>query len=238
MNLYVVSDKQGSGKTFITAGIAATMQSLGYSVGYYKPVQINASKQNGYLHSQDITFVKKIDPNLSTTVSYVLETNAIPFLASQKENTPIEPQVIITDFLKLRKTTEMMIIEGYNGLITPISENIETYELIKSMQAQLLIVVEPSAEALEKVLLMIFYAKFQGIKIRGVILNKYLHTMDINIKNLASMIELHSGVPVVGIVNYQEKITPSGLIDLTLHSIDLETIFDMPIPKLDNYTDN
>ena len=61
MNLYIVSEKQGSGKTFITAGIAATMQSLGYSVGYYKPVQTGAYKQNNFLNSQDVIFVKKIE---------------------------------------------------------------------------------------------------------------------------------------------------------------------------------
>ena len=237
MNLFVISDKQGSGKTFIISGIAATMQSLGYSVGYYKPVQTGAIKQSGFLHSDDVTYIKKIDPNLNTSVSYVFETSALPILAAKNENTEIQPQVILKDFLTLRKKSDIVLIEGYSGLVTPISENIDTIDLIKAMQASLLIVVEPSRDVLEKTLLLIHYARHAGLKICGVILNKFLVSNDLNTKNLASMIEMYSEVPVVGIVKYQTDIAPSELIDNTLHTIDIETIFGMSIPKLNNYTE-
>lgn len=234
MNLFIISDKQGSGKTFIAAGIAATMQSLNYSVGYYKPVQTGAENQNGFINSQDVTFVKKVDPNVKTSVSYALQTCAMPIIASQKENIDIQPEVLIKDFLTLKKISDIVLIEGYNGIITPISENIETVDLIKVMQASLLIVVEPTKESLEKVLLTINYARHAGIKVCGTIINKFIHSTDLDIKNLAAMIEMTARVPVVGIVNYKSRITPSELIDTILHSVDIETIFNTKIPKLSN----
>ena len=102
----------------------------------------------------------------------------------------------------------------------------------------MLLVVEPTHEVLEKVLLTIDYVRHAGITVSGVILNKYIKSPDLNIKKLPAMIEAYSGVPIVGIVGYQMSVSPSGLIDTVLHSIDLETIFKMKIPKLSNPADN
>ena len=234
MNLFVISDKQGSGKTFISAGIAATMQSLGYSVGYYKPVQTGALNQNGFITSQDVTFIKKIDPNVNTKVSYTFETDAIPYLAAKKENTFIQPEVLVKDLLTLRKSSDIVIVEGNNGIKTPFTENLKTTDFIKAIQASVLMVVEPTHDALEKVLLTIDYLKHHGISPVGVILNKYLKTPDLNIQNMPALIEEYSGIPIVGIVGYQSQFYPSGLIDTILHSVDLETVFEINIPKLNN----
>nr|MCR5261099.1 dethiobiotin synthase [Candidatus Gastranaerophilales bacterium] len=232
--VFIVSDKQGSGKTFITAGIAATMQSLGYTVGYYKPVQTGAVKQDCFLFSQDIAFIKKIDSNLNTSVSYVLGTDAIPMLAAKNENVVIQSQTILKDFYMLKNSSDFVLIEGYNGIMTPLADNIEIVDLITVMQANLLIVAEPSKDVLEKILLTVSYAKHANIRVCGVILNKFLHLPDINTKNLVYLIEKYAEVPVVGVVSYLSDITPFGLIDTTLQTIDLETVFGMKIPKLNN----
>ena len=234
MNLFVISDKQGSGKTFITAGIAATMQSLGYSVGYYKPIQTGALNQNGFITSQDVTFIKKIDPNVNTIISYTFETDAIPILAAKKENTVIQPEVLVKDLLTLRKSSDIVIVEGNNGIKTPFTENLKTTDFIKAIQASVLMVVEPTHDALEKVLLTTDYLRHHGIETVGIILNKYLKTPDLNIQSMPALIEEYAGIPIVGIVGYQSNFYPSGLIDIILHSVDLETIFNIKIPKLNN----
>ena len=53
MNIYVTSIDNGGGKTVISAGIAAVMQSLGYKAGVYKPVQTGAIDKGMYLLSPD-----------------------------------------------------------------------------------------------------------------------------------------------------------------------------------------
>ena len=118
--------------------------------------------------------------------------------------------------------------------MTPLSENIGIADLVKVMHSKLLIVAEPSKDALEKILLMVHYARHENLKVCGVILNKFLHIPDINVKNLAVLIETYAQVPVLGVVNFLSDIIPLGLIDTTLHSIDLQTIFEMKIPKLNN----
>ncbi len=238
MNLFVMSDKQGSGKTFIIAGLAATMQSLGYSVGYYKPIQTGSLNQNGFLASQDVAFIKKIDPNLNAVTSYVFQTDAIPILAAKKENIIVKPEVIVKDYLKLRKTSEIVFVESCGGLMTPLARKMKIVDLVDAIQTSVLLVVEPTKDVLEKVLLMINYARHNNIDIRGIILNKFIKSSDLDIKKLPALIEAYSGIPIVGIVRYQAQVTPSGLIDTVLQSIDLETIFGMKIPKLNIVADS
>jgi dethiobiotin synthetase len=238
MNLSIISNKQGAGKTLISAGIAATMQSLGYSVGYYKPIQTAAFGQSNFATSQDVTFVKKIDPNVNTNVSYILKTNAFPLLAAQKEKTKIQPEILVKDFLTLRKTNEIVLVEPCGGILTPYSESLRAIDFLQAIQSNLIIVVEQTEEAFEKTLLMVDYAKHADIKIRGIIINKYMKTDDINLKNLPALLEAYSGIPVVGVVGVIPKITSSNLIDTVLHSIDLEAVFGMQIPKLNQSFEN
>ncbi len=238
MNLFVTSDKQGSGKTFIIAGLAATMQSLGYSVGYYKPVQTAARNQNGFIASQDVAFIKKIDPNLNAITSYVFQTDAMPMLASEAEKIKIQPEVIVKDFLKLRKNSEIVLVESCGSILTPFSQEMRASDFIIAMKTPVLMIAEPSNEVFENVLATISVAKHMGINVKGIILNKYIKSPHLNIKKLPVLLEAYSGIPIVGIVGYKTNISPSGLIDTILHSVDIETIFDMQIPKLNSLTEN
>ena len=61
MQVFVTGTDTGIGKTVVTAGLAAVMQSLGYKAGVYKPVQSGAEEKNGFLISPDLSFVKQLD---------------------------------------------------------------------------------------------------------------------------------------------------------------------------------
>ena len=65
MQIFVTSTDTNMGKTFITAGLATVMQSLGYKAGVYKPIQTDAIEQNGFLVSADLSCVKQLDSYIS-----------------------------------------------------------------------------------------------------------------------------------------------------------------------------
>lgn len=233
INLFVTSDKKGSGKTFISSGIASIMQSLGYSVGYFKPVQTAAEMRAGFPVSRDIAFVKSVDPYINTAISYSFANDLIPPLASKKENIEIKPQTIIHDYLNLRKNSDIIITEACGGILTPISENINTVDLIKTMEMSVLIVAEYGTDVLENILLTVAASKFHGFDVRGVILNKCFTSTNENIKYLPELVEKYAKIPVLGIIPYKnENIPPSELLDTILHSVDIESIFGMQIPQL------
>ena len=74
LNLYVTSVNKNDGKTFFTSGLAATMQSLGYSTCVYKPVQTSGLEINGFMQSPDLTMIKALDPYIDTHFSYLFKS--------------------------------------------------------------------------------------------------------------------------------------------------------------------
>ena len=81
-DLFVTGVDEYSDRIFVTAGLAATMQSLGYSTGVYKPVDIGAVEKNGFIQSTDLSFVKFVDPYIRTFFSYLFKNNSTPILAA------------------------------------------------------------------------------------------------------------------------------------------------------------
>ena len=101
LNIYITSGNKKDGKTFLTAGIAATMQSLGYSTSVYKPIQTAGIEINGFTQSPDLTFVKSIDPYINTHFSYVFKSKSEPLIASEAENEIINIESINKEYLKI-----------------------------------------------------------------------------------------------------------------------------------------
>ena len=73
MHIFVTGTDTDVGKTVVTAGIAAVMQSLGYQAGVYKPFQSGAIERNGFYISPDLAFVKKMDFYIETLCTYILK---------------------------------------------------------------------------------------------------------------------------------------------------------------------
>ena len=71
LEIYVSGIEKNSGKTFVTAGLAATMQSLGYDTCVYKPVQTGAIVKDGFAQAPDLAFVKFVDPYIKPYFSYL-----------------------------------------------------------------------------------------------------------------------------------------------------------------------
>lgn len=236
MNIFVTATDTDVGKTVVTAGLAAIMQSLGYKAGVLKPLQTGAVSQGSFLISPDLAFIKKIDPYVSTHASYVLKTPSAPYIASEIEGVPIDLDVILRDYVKMNQKCDTVIVEGSGGLLVPVGPNLLMSDVIKKLNLPAVIVARPNLGTINHTLLTINNAKQLGVNISGVIINKYPEdTDDVVIKTAPRLIEEYSDAKILGIIKdfKTEQITPSILIDAMLNSVDLEKIFNIKIPKLD-----
>lgn len=236
LELFVTGAKPRSGKTFITAGLAATMQSLGYSTGVYLPVQTGAVEEDGFMQAPDLIFVKSMDYNIKTWCSYIFTSKDLPCIAAQQENQVIEKDVILQDFLSISEKYECLMVNGTEGLSTPYGKDFLEEDLIKTLNLPLLLVASPRQSSFNDILMTINHARENNILIRGVILNDCpFNTQDANIKNLPRMIEEYSGVRVLGIIPHIENLRyfkPQDIISYILTGVDIETVFDVKIAKL------
>lgn len=235
LNLYITSAKHGDGKTFIAAGIAATMQSLGYSTSVYKPIQTGGIEINGFIQSPDISFVKNIDPYINTHVSYLFKTKGEPLIAAENENEAIDIEKINSEYSKLIYTSDCTIVDGNSGLMSPISTSVQTIDLVKRMQVPCLLVVTPKEDSINDALLSIYTAQEKGVEIRGVIINNiYNDCSKTLLTSITRVIEEYSNVKILGLIPHLgEKIIPEELITGILNGIDIESIFNVKIEKLE-----
>ena len=237
-NIYITSIDESGGKTVISAGITAVMQSLGYKAGVYKPVQTGAIDKGKFLISPDLTFVKMLDPYITTHSTFMMKTKALPVSAAENEKINININDIIKDYSILNKKTDTLLIESSGALMTPLTDSLFDYQIPLSLNLPIIIIVNPSNNSVSRYLSDINTAKTLGLDILGVIINKFsVYSDSIEIKAFPSLIEKYSDVKILGLIrNFKGKsVKTNVLINEILNGIELETLFNMKIPKLNIY---
>lgn len=235
LNLYITSPNRKDGKTFLSAGIAATMQSLGYTTSVYKPVQTSSLDINGFRQSSDITFIKSIDPYINTHVSYLFKENSEPIIAAEEENSYIDIDFISSEYNKITVNSDCTILDGEGGILSPLAPNAQNLDMIKKLQIPTLMVIRPSDSTINNTLLSIYAAKDRGIELRGVVINNIEDNCPKEVlTSTTRIIEEYSGVNILGLIpNLGGKIIPEDLITGILNGVDIESIFKVKIEKLE-----
>lgn len=236
LNVFITGTDSNVGKTFITAGLAATMQSLGYSTCVYKPIQTGAVEKSGFAQAPDLVYVKTIDPYIKTHCTYFLKEKCSPLISAEYENMFIDKHFIKKDYELVSKEMDCMITEGTGGIMTPLAPNFVVSDLIKSLDLPVVLVVNPEVSTINQTLLTINSASSKGLKVRGVIINKFPEMCSsIDTKTAPRLIEEYSDAKVLGVIKdfYDvKKINPNDLITNILNGIDIESVFDVKIAKL------
>ena len=234
LNIYITSSEKKCGKTFLTAGIAGTMQSLGYSTTVYKPIQTSGIEKNGFMQSPDLTFVKTIDPYINTHFTYLYKESTEPLIASESDDELIDADFIISEYKRISTVSECTIIDGDSGILSPIAPNTLTADLIRRLSIPILVVTSPSENAVNNTLMTISCALEKGLDVRGVIINNIPDDCNKTLlTSIPRIIEEYTNVKVLGLVPRLNKFLPEEIITAVLNGIDIESIFNVKIEKLD-----
>lgn len=235
LKLYITSGNKKDGKTFLSAGLATTMQSLGYATSVYKPIQTTGKEINGFMQSPDLTFIKSMDPYINTYFTYLFKSNSEPLIASENENEFIDIDFIENEYTKIISSADCTILDGDSGLLSPLAPSVQNIDMIKKLQIPTLFVITPRENAINDTLLSIYAAQDKGIEIRGVIINNI--TADCPKEKLTSItriIEEYTNVNILGLLpNIENSIKPEELITGVLNGIDIESVFNVKIEKLE-----
>jgi dethiobiotin synthetase len=121
----------GIGKTVIASIITEAMKA-----DYWKPVQA------GYDPGTDRGLVASLISNSKTIIhpeTYLFKLAASPHIAAQRENRRIEPEKIDGDFSRMDRNRPL-VIEGAGGLMVPLNEKEFVIDLVKRLDARLVLV--------------------------------------------------------------------------------------------------
>lgn len=235
LNLYVTSININEGKTFLTAGLAATMQSLGYKTSVYKPIQTGGIDIDGFMQSPDITMVKSMDPYIDTNFTYLFKSKTQPLIAAEDENEFIDVDLINMEYQRIIAKSDCTIVDGDNGLLSPIAPNQQTVDMLRRLQIPVLIVVSPSDDTINNTLASIYAAQDKGLTVRGVIINKIKDECPKELlTSITRVIEECTNITILGLLPYLGvRPAPEEVITAILNGVDVESVFNVKIEKLE-----
>lgn len=208
--VFITATGTDVGKTYISALIVKKMRELGYNCGYFKPALSGAEIIDGKIIPGDCNYVLKqagIDAPPENYVSYVFKTAVSPHLASEIENNPIKIEKIKSDFARIKKEFDYVVVEGAGGIVCPFNlgkEKIMLPDVIKTLGLDTVIVASASLGTINSTVLTAEYAKNNGIKVRGIILNNYDEN-DLMQKDNKIQVEALTGIKVIAAVKKGEK---------------------------------
>lgn len=208
--VFITATGTDVGKTYISALIVKKMRELGYNCGYFKPALSGAEIIDGKIIPGDCNYVLKqagIETSTENYVSYVFKTAVSPHLASEIENNPIKIEKIKSDFARIKKEFDYVVVEGAGGIVCPFNlgkEKLMLPDVIKTLGLDIVIVASASLGTINSTVLTAEYAKNNGIKVRGIILNNYDEN-DLMQKDNKIQVEALTGIKVIAAVKKGEK---------------------------------
>ena len=174
--LFVTGTDTEVGKTYVAAMIARALVEAGCRVGVYKPVASGCRREGGELISGDARALWEAAgrPGLLDRVCPQRFTAPLaPHLAAREEGKGIDEQLLRTGIEYWQGRSEIVIVEGIGGLMSPLGEEDYVAELAEEFGFPLLVVAKNSLGVINQTLqTLITAATFRrGLPIAGVVLN-------------------------------------------------------------------
>lgn len=156
--LFVTGIGTGIGKTIISAILVEKLKA-----DYWKPIQ------SGDLDDSDTMKVKSLVTNASSVFhpeAYRLTQPYSPHKSAAMDGITIDPQKII-----LPQTERPLIIEGAGGLMVPLNDTFLMIDLVKQLDAEIILVSQNYLGSINHTLLSVDALKQRDIPVKGIIFN-------------------------------------------------------------------
>ncbi|MET0243984.1 MAG: dethiobiotin synthase [Flavitalea sp.] len=185
--IFVTGIGTGIGKTVISAILTEALDA-----DYWKPIQA------GFDEGTDTEWVRDHITNGATRVHkevYKLKLPASPHIAAREEGLTISLQKICDS---VPKNTRNLIVEGAGGLMVPLNDNEFVADLIKALDAKVILISRNYLGSINHSLLTANIAKYKKLNVKGWIFNdQYL--------DYESEISRWSGMDHLGSIPFTEN---------------------------------
>lgn len=175
------------GKTVVSAIVTEALRA-----DYWKPVQA------GYDDGTDSEWVTRMLTNKISRVHpelFRLKMAASPHIAAKEEKITISVKKIAERYNQFAGDNQYLIIEGAGGLMVPLNENEFVSDLIKQLQAKVILVSRNYLGSINHSLLTAAVCKQYELDVAGWIFNdNYMYYEEEIVK--------WTGYPKIGSVNY------------------------------------
>jgi dethiobiotin synthetase len=174
--LFITGTNTGVGKTHVGTLIAAELRTAGLRVGVYKPAASGCSWEpdGGQQDDDFLLWTAAGRPGeLHRVCPQRFRAPLAPHLAARAEGRTIDPMVLRTGLEYWRQTSDVVLVEGAGGLMSPLGDEEYVADLALDLGYPLLVVAPNILGVINQTLqTLITAATFRtGLPVAGIVLN-------------------------------------------------------------------
>lgn len=220
-SLFITGSDTDVGKTYVTAGLATLLKSLGKDVGVMKPFSAGIPNKK-YFQTNDVKIISNA-ANVSDSIDLInpqfFPIPASPFTAWKNLKNKPRISLVLKNYKKLCSIHEFVLVEGIGGIMTPILKNYFVTDLIKSMNSSAVIVCSNKIGSINHTLMTINMCHKYKIPLNGIIINNF-HKDGYDSKELHRDLSQLTEVPIIGNLPHIKKLDSSVLFEIFKKSIN------------------
>ncbi|HJM79009.1 MAG TPA: dethiobiotin synthase [Nitrosopumilus sp.] len=223
-SIFITGTDTDVGKTYITSGLAITLQKMGIDVGVMKPFAAGVKQKKGF-KSEDVEILSnssKVDDPEELLNPQFFPISASPYTAWKKLKIKPKIQLVISSFKKLSKKHEILLIEGMGGVMTPILKNYFVTDLIKDMRIPTIIVTRSKIGTVNHTIMTVKMCQKYKIPIKGIIINNFDKGYPID--QLKKDLESLTGIKVLGSIPFIKDMSDKSLYRIFKKNIDMKLL--------------
>jgi dethiobiotin synthetase len=206
--LFITGTGTGVGKTYVAALIGQALCQSGLRVGVYKPAASGCELRDGRLVSPDALSLWEAAGRPSTLEQVCPQMFAAPLaphLAARTEGRRVDSQLLHSGIQFWRETSDVVIVEGAGGLMSPISDNDYNADLAASFGYPLIVVAINELGTINATLQTLITADTyrHGLDVSGIVLNSPKRlTDDPSIASNAAELARRCAAPLLAVVDH------------------------------------
>ena len=210
---FVTGTDTGSGKTWLTLGLLSAFRKRGYTSLGMKPIASGCRWLDDELVSEDAELIRKYS---SSNLPYQLvnplafESACSPSLAAQMEKAEVVIEPILNAYKALSEQCDVTVLEGIGGWRVPFSENFGAAELVKAVNADIILVVAIRLGCINHTLLTLEAINSDDAKLAcwvAICTEPDFEFFDQTVKFLQESVNF----PLLGVIPFLQKLDPSTI---------------------------
>lgn len=206
--IFITGTDTDVGKTVVTLTLATMLKRQGIRVGVFKPVQ--CAGDDALLLKREL----ELDDPIEVINPYFAPEPLSPNLAFKRQKRRILLSKILQCYQRLQSKYDVLLVEGAGGLLVPLKKDYLVADLIKELNADVLIVSRLGLGTINHTLLTVRQAEQQGLNVKGIIFS----TTAAGVKGIPEqtnpdIVKEFSGVDVLGQVPFLKQRTSNYIAE-------------------------
>lgn len=175
-SLLVTGTDTGVGKTLVAGAIGNWFRRRGFRVAALKPVATGCVRRREGLVSEDAEFIAHcadVRFPLDVICPQRYAEPLAPAVAAQRAGRPIEWDAIDRSVAMMARESDVMIVEGVGGLMTPMDDRHTFRDVAVALRAPAVVVARPGLGTINHTLLTVGALREAKAAVAGVVIDRY-----------------------------------------------------------------